>query len=88
MCVAPFAASAGPRLPGREQDKLRDDVAVVAIGFKRRFGGCVIPMPGGGSGVKLNRGEVEWERLRESWCEDETERSEDESLIPEPKYGE
>ena len=86
MCVTPLAASAGPRLPVREQDKLKDDVAVVAIGFKRWLGGCVIPVPS--SGVKLSRGEVEWERFRESWCEDETERSEDESLIPEPKYGE
>ena len=86
MCVTPLAASAGPRLPVREQDKLKDDVAVVAIGFKRWLGGCAIPVPS--SGVKLSRGEVEWERFRESWCEDETERSEDESLIPEPKYGE
>ena len=82
----------------REQelaDGFKEAVAVVAMGLSRWLDGCpmrfteLFPEPGGGSGVKSRRGDDEWERFRESWWEElGMDGSEDESLIPEPKYGE
>lgn len=94
MCVAPLAAIEEPSIsPRREQGMFREDVEVVAMGLMlpgRRSGGCPTRLfTDPGSGVISRRGDAEWERLRESWWEEfEMEGSEDESLIPEPKYGE